>query len=353
MTPLGKFTLRLGIYGAVLVYLACDLFVIRGPLKRRIERMDPRGAEAQAAAGAAGVVARVFNHPITDSQLERALRERLWLEGKTPESITPESRKIARMAALNDLIDHELLRVKAKANASALRVGEQEIETRYQAFAARFESPEAMEKAMKSQGMGTIADLRDRIAARIQQEKYVESKIGVLSRVSEEEARDWYDKNRESLALPERIEARHVFLATLDRPEDEAKAKIDAALADLTEKRKDFATLALELSEDESSKHRGGALGWMTRSRLPADFAAPVFDMPLNRPARVRTKLGWHLVEVTGRKPAEPRAFEDARSEITAALETIKRGRLAAQYRNDLRTFEREKIEVFHHRIKE
>lgn len=351
MTPLGKFTLRLCIYGAVLVYLACDLFVIRGPLKRRIERMDPRGAEAQAAARAGGVVARVFNHSITGSQLERALRERLWLEGKTPESITPASRRIARMAALNDLIDHELLRVKAKANAASLRVGEQEIDTRYQAFAARFESTEAMEKALKSQDMGTIADLRDRIAARIQQEKYVESKIGTLSRVGEEEAREWYDKNRESLTIPERIEARHVFLATLDRPEDEAKAKIEAALADLTAERKNFAALALELSEDESNKHQGGGLGWMTRSRLPADFAAAVFAMPLNRPALVRTKLGWHLVEATGRKPAEPRSFEDARSEIISALETSKRGRLAAKYRKDLRTFEREKIEIFSDRI--
>lgn len=43
-------------------------------------------------------MARVFNHRITGSQLERALRERLWLEGKTPEALTPEARKLARIA---------------------------------------------------------------------------------------------------------------------------------------------------------------------------------------------------------------------------------------------------------------
>lgn len=90
----------------------------------------------------------------------------------------------------------------------------------------------------------------------------------------------------------------------------------------------------------------------MTRSRLPADFAAPVLNLQ-NQPALVRTKLGWHLVEVTGRKPAGPRSFEDAAAEITAALGTVKRGRMAAQYRSDLRTFEREKIDIFRDRLAE
>lgn len=85
---------------------------------------------------------------------------------------------------------------------------------------------------MKSQGIGTIADLRDRIAARIQQEKYVESKISP-AQVTDAEARAWYEENRDSLAVPERVEVRHVFLATLDRPAEEAKAKLDAALASL------------------------------------------------------------------------------------------------------------------------
>ena len=351
MTPLGKFSLRLAIYGAVLLYLASDLFLFRGPLKRKIERMDPQGTEAVAAAKAGGVVARVFNHQITGSQLERALHERLWLEGKTPETLTAPARKLARMAALNDLIDHELLRVKTKANAASLRVSEDEIESRFQVFCTRFESVEMMQKAMKSQDIGELSDLRDRIAARIQQEKYVESKIGEISQVNDEEARAWYDENQSFLMNPERIEVRHIFLATLERPEADAKAKLDVALKDLTEKRKDFATLAKELSEDESNKNIGGSLGWMTRSRLPADFATSVFDLPLHQPALVQTKIGWHLVEVMNKKPAEPRAFEEAKAEIIAVLEVVKRGRMAAKYRNDLRAFEREKIEVFQDRI--
>ena len=348
MTPLGKFSLRLGLYGIVLAYLAGDLFVFHGPLRRKMDRADSGSPEAIAAAKASGVVARVFNHQITRSQLDRAVSERLWLEGKTLDSIPPQNRKTVRYAALDELIDHELLRIKAKANATELQVSDEEINERLRRLLGRFESKTAMEAAMKSQGIPNERDLRDRLAARIQQEKYAELKIGPLVQISEDEARGWFEENQQQLATPERIEARHIFLPTLDHPPEEAKAKLEAALADLTAGKKDFATLAKELSEDPATKENGGSLGWMTRNRLPGDFAAPVFALPLGKPTLVRTKLGWHLVEVTARKPSEPRTYEDAKPEVLAALEAVKRRQAAAEFRNALRRFEGHKIDVFH-----
>lgn len=348
MSPLKKFTLRLAVYGAVIAYLAGDLFLFHGPLSRKIERANPNSPAAIAAAKANGVVARVFNLQITRSQLERAVRERLWLEGKSIDSLTPETRKIARYAALDDLIDHELLRVKAKVNAPELQVSKEEIDERMQRFVGRFESKEAMVSAMKSQGIASEEDLQDRLAARIQQEKYVASKIEPLAIVTDEDARKWFDENQNSLGNPERIRARQVFIPTLDHPPEEAKEKLDAALAELIAKKKDFATLAKEISEDPATKDNGGELGWMTRDRLPVDFSAPVFSMDLNQPALVRSRLGWHLVEVTGRKSAEPRSFDQAKPEILAALEAVKRRQAATEYRAALRRFEAAKIDVYH-----
>ena len=347
MTALKKLSLRLAIYGAVFLYLVGDLFVFNGPLRRRINLADPSTPEAIAKAKSEGVVARVFNHQITRGQLERAVAERLWLEGKTPESIPPAQRKTLHLAALNDLIDHELLRVKAKAHAPDLKVADAEVDERLRRLSGRFESRDAMEATMKSQGIPSEADLRDRLAARIQQEKYVESKIKPLSEVTEEEARKWFDEHAKELALPERVAARHVFIATLDTPAEQAKATLEAALADLSAGKKDFATLAKELSEDPATKQTGGALGWMTRDRLPADFAEPLFTLPPNKPTLIRTRLGWHLVEVTGKKPSAARTFEEAKPEVLSALRNLKRRQAAQEYRDALRRFEAAKIQVF------
>jgi parvulin-like peptidyl-prolyl isomerase len=347
MTALKKLSLRLAIYGAVFLYLLGDLFVFTGPLRRQINLADPSTPEAIAKAKANGVVARVFNHQITRSQLERAVAERLWLEGRTPESVPPAQLKTLRLAALNDLIDHELLRVKAKAHAPDLRVTPEEIDERLRRLLGRFETRDAMEASMKSQGIPSEADLRDRIAARLQQEKYVESKIQPLSEVTDDEARQWFDQHARDLANPERVAARHVFIATLDTPTEQAKAKLDTALADLNAGKKDFNTLAKELSDDPATKDKGGALGWMTRDRLPADFAEPIFALPPNKPTLIRTRLGWHLVEVTARKPAETRTFDDAKPEVLTALRTLKRRQAAQDYRDALRQFEAAKIQVF------
>ena len=334
MLPLGRSSLRLAIYGAILVYLVADLFIFGGPLRKIIGGDKSPKPE---------IAARVAGQPITRSQLDRAVSEKLWLEGNS--AADPAA---ARAAALEELIDHELLRLQVKALDPPLAVSDEEINERLRRLVGRFESKGALETAMKSQDIPHEQDLRERLAARIRQEKLIALRIGPSIRVTDEEARNWFDSNQQSIALPARIEARHIFIPTLDHPPEEAKQKLANALAELTEKKKDFATLAREISEDPATKDNGGALGWMTRERLPAEFAAPLFSLEPNQPKLIRSKLGWHLVEVTARKPAEPRGFEQAKPEILAALEALKTRQATAALRKSLRQSEAAKIEIFH-----
>lgn len=353
MTHLGKFSLRLGIYGVVFAYLICDLHYCGGPLSRRIRKASPSSPEAIAKAKARGIVARVYRYNIHHSQLQRAVHERLWLEGKTLADLSPPNRKLIRYAALEDLIDHELLRMKVGVNTFDLIVSEAEIDERLRRFSSRFPNKKDLADAMVSQGIASEQDLRERLAARMQQEKYVEMRIAPLVKVTAEDARKWFDENREHLGIPERVEARHIFLPTLECNPDEVKQTLAAALVSLTDKSKDFTTLARELSDDQATKERGGALGWMTRERLPADLAAALFSLPLNQPSLIRSKLGWHLIEVTGRKPAELQAIEQAMPDILSALEAIKRRQAASDFRNSLRKFEARNIEVYHDMLEE
>jgi parvulin-like peptidyl-prolyl isomerase len=338
MFPIDKSTLRLAILGAGIAYLAGDIFLFNGPIQRIIANYRSPKPD---------IAARVSGQPITRSQLDRAVSEQLWLQGKSTASLTPTELEIARKTALDGLIDHELLRLQVKADTRQLSVTDEEIHERVRRLAGRFASKGELETAMKLQGIANEKDLRDRLAARIRQEKLMEQRIGPSIQVSDDEARKWFDENQKTISLPERIEVRHIFLATLDHPPEEAKLKLDTALADLTGKKKDFATLAREISEDPATKDYGGALGWMTRDRLPADFAAPVFSLGTNQPTLLRTRLGWHLVEVTARKPAGPRTFEQAKPEILAALEAVKRQQATEDFRKSLRQTEAAKIEIF------
>jgi parvulin-like peptidyl-prolyl isomerase len=347
------FVIRIFLFSALLIYLSADLYVFGGPLRKRIQRGLPDSPESIAKAKSQGVVARVLHLPILSSQLERATLERLWLRGKTLDDLTPQQRRVERLAALEDLIDHQLLRIKTKHNATELPVAEAEVEEALKRLAARFESRDAMQKELAAEGIDSEKELRLRIGGRLQQQKYVESRIAPQIAVTEEEARAWFDTHAKELSRPERIEARHIFLSTLGNDPATARATLQQALDDLTAKRTDFPALAAKLSGDPRTKGAGGNLGWLTKDRLPADFAKPLFALPLNRPALIRTKLGWHLAEVTARKPAEARGFDDARTEVIAALQAVKRREATREFRRALRAQEGRYIEIFADMIRE
>jgi PPIC-type PPIASE domain len=321
---------------AVVLYLGGDFLLFHGPISRRWQQTPPTA-----------LAARVGGQPITHSQLARALAARLWLDGKSTTDLTPTEIKLTTAAVLDELIDHELLRLCLKSTTPPLTVSAQEIDARLLRFTSRFESPAALEKAMISQGIPTTQALRDHLSGQLLQEKLIESRIQPLIQVTDQEARTWFKQNPAALVNPERIAARHIFIPTLDHPAEQAQQTLTTALTSLTAQTQDFATLAKELSEDPATKDRGGALGWMSRDRLPLDFSTAAFALELRRPTLVRSKLGWHLVEVTARHPAEPRSFEQAKPEILAALTTLKRRQAVADFRRSLRQPETVKIEIF------
>lgn len=61
----------------------------------------------------------------------------------------------------------------------------------------------------------------------------------------------------------------------------------------------------------------------------------------------MRTKIGWHLIEVLGKKAGEARTFEEAQEEVVAALEARKRSDGLQLYRMQLREFEKLKVEIY------
>lgn len=341
-----KFPRRLAFCGILLLYLIGDLWIFSGPLRQKIDLADPASPAALAHARAQGIIARVAGRPISESQLARAISERLWLEGKTTADLTPEALQATREAALHDLIDHELLAAAVSATPTAIAVDDEEIHARLRRLVGRFESKGALETAMKTQGIRDEPALRARLASQIRQEKFIAAQIDAVATVTDDAARAWFEKNHATLAFPERIALRHIFIPTLGTPPDAAKQTLEAALASLTAKTKDFLSLAREVSQDPATKDVGGSLGWTTRDRLPADFAAPVFSLETHVPSLVRSKLGWHLVEVTARKPAEPQSFDLAKPEIRNAMENLRRRDASQEFRAKLRQARAHEIQI-------
>lgn len=318
-----------------MLYLLCDLVLLDGPIKTQARKMQGAPLEDVAADTERGIVARVFAKPILLSQVDYAVDEQLWRTGRTRSDISPRERQELRTAAVHELCDHALLREKVALNNDAFPVSDEDINAAMLRFASRFTTRADLKKAMHDFGFEGEKELRFRIAARLQQNKYVEHHIGRGIAVSDDEALAWYHDHPAASTNPERLRARHIFLSALGNEPEKAREILSTAQAQLASGTA-FSALALQLSDDPRSKAQAGDLGWMTRQRLPAEFSDAIFDLPLNSPTIVETKIGYHLIEVTEKAAAQRRSFAEMKPEIVAALETSRRKEAVRTYRQNL-----------------
>ena len=342
-----SFVIRMTLWSLLMLYIVCDFFLFSGPLRSELRRMFPTKEDKVAEAVAEGICARVYNAPIYLTQVDRRVSERLWRTGRDPGRVSEADRRMLRWLALDELIAEAILRIKVRVNIEQAEISSDEVDEELARFERRFDSAEQLDEAMLAQGIESREELRLRMQARLEQEKYVMSKIKASIAVSDEEARGWYNDHQQELTTPERRCVRHLFIATLERESDEAKQILEVHLESIKAGKASIESLASSVSEDEGSKNSGGNLGWMLKDRLPGDFAAHAFTMPVSEPRLIRTKLGWHIIEVTEIKAPELLPYEMMKVEIITSLSDLGRKQAIDQYRHQLRLLNHEKVEIY------
>jgi peptidyl-prolyl cis-trans isomerase D len=154
--------------------------------------------------------------------------------------------------------------------------------------------------------------------------RYVEVNLNDLAAqvpLDEAKLRAYYEdqkqKTPELFVQPEKRHLRHILLQVGDPKEDAAvKAKAEA-LAQRAKAGEDFAKLAQANSQDPGSASKGGDLGWEERKRWEPAFADAAFSMKEGEiSAPIKTKFGYHIIQVEGIQPASSKTFEQARTEL-------------------------------------
>jgi peptidyl-prolyl cis-trans isomerase C len=165
----------------------------------------------------------------------------------------------------------------------------------------------------------------------IQQQKWMESQIGDKATVSDTDIKKFYDENKKEFEHPEMVRASHILIRV---PEDadekvvaEKKKAADAALARVTSKKEDFTTVAKEVSEEPGAKESGGDLNFFPKDRMVPEFANAAFAMKKGDISKepVRTKFGWHVINVTDRKDSGTMPYDEVKGQVGSYLEGGKR----------------------------
>ena len=213
MPGLRTFPWRFAVYGVVLLYLAGDLYVFRGPLKRRIEVMRGETPSALELAKEEDIVATANGFPIRRGELELAVSEYCFRRGIDEGSLSRERRNAIRVTVRNELITDRLL--WHHAQASPVEVPASVLEAVKNDFSSYFRSTEEMETAAAARGFapGQLDAFLESLA---HQQVWVETKIAPHIAVSDEEVLARYRVLGDSLGGASFDEAREEVRATLE-----------------------------------------------------------------------------------------------------------------------------------------
>ena len=141
-------------------------------------------------------------------------------------------------------------------------------------------------------------------------------------KVSDKEAKEFYNENRDRFEEKEQVRARHILL----KDEDSAKGIIDELKKENKDSLRDrFIELAKAKSEGPS-KTNGGDLNYFTKDRMVPEFADAAFSMKIGEFSQkpVKTNFGFHVIYIEDKKSKKIKSFESQEESIKKQLQSEK-----------------------------
>ena len=150
--------------------------------------------------------------------------------------------------------------------------------------------------------------------------------------VSEAAIQQYYQQNAAKYREPEQRRASHILIAVGAADDAQkraaAKAKAETIYQQLKTSPARFAEIAKRDSTDAGSAAQGGDLGWFARNAMVKPFSDAAFALKEGQiSAPVLSEFGYHIIQLTGIKPAKVQPLAAVKTDITAELQNQQGGK--------------------------
>ena len=163
--------------------------------------------------------------------------------------------------------------------------------------------------------------------------------------ITEEDMKKYYDEHKSDYNKPAMRRASHILIKV---PADAEAARWKKALEEAKKIVKEarankgnpnhFRQLAAKKSQDESNKNRGGDLGYFARTEEGGPMVKEFSDTALKLEKindisdPVKTKFGYHVIRLTGKRDKIERNFDQVKGQIQHRLYKEKRTRMFDEF---------------------
>ncbi len=204
--------------------------------------------------------------------------------------------------------------IEGEAEEQGVKVTDAEVKKSFdQQKKQSFPKAADYEKFLKDYGQ-TEADIMQRVKLDLLSNKIRDKVIKGKDKVTDAQIKDFYDKNKERFAQPERRDLR-IVLTKGEAKAEEAKAALDSG--------ESWKSVAKQYSIDEASKSQGGKLPAQAEGTLEKALDKAVFDAKqgtVNGP--VKTQFGYYVFEVEKIQEASQQTLEQAKETIRQTLQS-------------------------------
>jgi len=266
-----------------------------------------------------GVAAVVNGDVITFSQVRELVgaREKSLRDTYRGEELVAKVKEV-RLAALNDLIDRQLIIQEFKKNK--LQIPDYVVDDQIQSIIRTDFGGDrnAFHRTLEAQGY-TLARFKEieneKIIVQAMRQKFV--KVNTV--VPPKQIDEAYAHDREAFSTPEQVKLRMIVLKK-DSGDPEAKKKMAEEIRTKVKGGAEFDKLAQMYSED-STQDSGGDWGWVDRHTLNEDLSKTAFALKAGQVSDVlEVGNNYYLLYVEARKNASVKPLEEVRGDIEKKL---------------------------------
>lgn len=274
------------------------------------------------------VWARVNGHKILRTEVEKYYRNQT--EGQPAPSA--EQAQSLRLSILRELIENEIL--MQRASKLGLMATDDEVASKLNEIRAPF-TKEEFDQRLRERGL-SLDDFKQDLRRSITVEKVLNKEVTSKIIISDQDISDYYNQHKAefNLIVPQYHLAQILITAQPnpqvhnlknDKAQNEADAKKKAVmLMGRLEAGEDFATVAMNYSEQPDTAATGGDLGFIPENQLQegdrqayeaiSKLKAGQYTPPLPAgDAATHQLFGFRIVKLISKEPAGQRALNDPR----------------------------------------
>jgi peptidyl-prolyl cis-trans isomerase SurA len=221
-------------------------------------------------------MARVNGHKITRTEVEKYFNNQT---AESPEKPSQEQADSLRLSILRELIDNEIL--MQRAEKLGLLATDEEVNSKLTEIKTPY-TQEEFDKRLKERNL-TLDDFKRDLRRSITVDKVLNKEVTSKINITDDDITSYYNQHKAEFNLIEpQYRLAQVLVTTQPNPqvkamkaqnEGEARKKIQM-IANRLDSGEDFATAAMNYSEQPETSQNGGDLGFVPESSLKADRTA-------------------------------------------------------------------------------